>query len=92
MEQLFHDQGRLDEDFLDDILKELIALPNVSFHCLSSIVAATDVSIWCSAVLLMGGSAIVGCRQPVSSCNSNSNCNNNDITIIANITTIEYAG
>jgi len=58
MAQPHNDQGSCEEDFLDYIAEELIELPDNSFNCLSSFVAAAEASMWFSAVLPMGVSAI----------------------------------
>jgi len=81
------DQGSFDEDFLDYVLEELIQQPDNSCNCLSSFLAASEASMWFSAVLPMGGSAIASSSQPVPC--SDSNSNSNDIT---NMTSVENTG
>jgi len=83
MAQPHNDQGSFDENFLDYVPEELIEQPNNSYNRLSSFVAATEASMWFSAVL----PAIASSSQPVPC--SDSNSNSKDIT---NMTRVENTG
>jgi len=87
MAQPHHHQSSFDEDFVDYIPEELLEQRNNSFNRLSSFVAATAASMWFSAVLHMGGSAITSSSQPVPWSNSNSNSNE-----ITNMIGVENTG
>jgi hypothetical protein len=87
MAQHHQDQRSIDENFLKYIPEELIELPNNSFNCLSSFVAATEDSMQFSAVLTMGGSAITSSSQPIPCSDSN-----NSSKVITNMTCIEHMG
>jgi len=89
MAQPQNDQGSIDEHFLEYLPEELIEQPDNSFNHLSSFVADTEASMWFSAVLPIGGSAIASSSQPVPCSNSNSNSNSNHIP---NMTSIENTG
>jgi len=81
MAQHHNNHGSFDEDFQDYVPEELIEQPDNSFTRLSSFVAATEASIWFSAVL----PAITSSSQPIPCSNSNSNSNSNDITHMARV-------
>jgi len=51
MAQPHNNQSSFDEDFLHYLPEDLIEQPDNSFNCLSSFVAATEASMWFSAVL-----------------------------------------
>jgi len=90
MSQPHKHQGSFDEDFFDYVLEELIEQRDNSFNRLGSFVAATEASMYFSAVLPMGGSAIASSSQPVPCRDSTSN--SNDITSITNMISIENIG
>jgi len=87
MAQPHNDQGSFDEDFLDYVPEELVDQPDNSFSHLSMFVTATESSMWVSAVLPMGGSAIACSSQPIPCSGPNSNSNH-----ITNMTSIESMG
>jgi hypothetical protein len=87
MAQLHNNQGCCDTDFLDYVPEELIEQSGKSFIPCHSLIAATEGSMWFSAVLPQGGSPIASSSQPIPS--SNSNSNSNDITSITDMTSIE---
>jgi len=82
MAQPHNDQGSSVQYYPNYILEVLIEQPDNSCNCLSSCVAATESSMWFSAVLPMAGYAIASSSQPVPC--SNSNRHSNDITSMMN--------
>jgi len=90
MAQPHNNHASLNEDFPEYVWEELIEQPDNSFNHLSSIVAATEASMWFSALLHMGGSAIASSSEPVPCSGSNSSCNN--IASITNLTNVENTG